>query len=242
MPHFLIKKEEIKDNLIELQDKDNYFHLARVLRIKIGEKVKFIDIDGTVYNTKVKEITKNSLTAEIIEKNQSKRKLEVDLNLIQSILMSDAQNLAVANAVQSGIKTIYPVISDNVANGSQKNKIEKWEKIAYENFKQCERADLAEIHPVLPLKEALLKFPKENVLIFAERFENSNLNTCLKSCDMSKKIAVVIGPEGGFSEAEFDFFKKEGYKLITLGKMIYKAPNAITAAISNVVSRIENDI
>jgi len=49
MPHFLIKKEEIKKDYIELIDNENLFHLIKVLRVKVGQKVKFIDSDKNLY-------------------------------------------------------------------------------------------------------------------------------------------------------------------------------------------------
>ena len=241
MPHFLIKNEEINKDFINLTDKENLFHICKVLRAKIGEEIKFIDENQNVYLTKITNITKISLEAEIIEKTKSERILKTNLCLIQSILMSDAQNSAISNAVQSGIKEIYPVISDNTSTSlnSVKNKIEKWEKVALENFKQCERADLPIIHEVMDLKTALNDFKKENILIFAEKFDNIDIDKSLNDLNKNEKIAIVIGPEGGFSDCEFEYFKKENYKLLSLGKMIYKAPNAITAAISNVITRIE---
>lgn len=244
MPHFLIKKEEIKGNFIELIDNDSFFHLTRVLRVKLGENVKFIDENQNVYLSKITEISKNILKAEITDKYKSDRILKFNINLIQSILAPDAQNLLIANATQTGIKTIYPVISDNVSVSlsSVKNKIEKWQKIAYENFKQCERADNLTVFDILNLKEALAKFKKENTIILAERDENCSLNNCLKDIITNEPIAVVIGPEGGFSREEFEYFKKENYKLVTLGKMIYKAPNAVVAGISNIVSRLEDNV
>ena len=98
---------------------------------------------------------------------------------------------------------------------------------------------MPKIQPIQPLMNVLCNFKKENTLIFAEKYENLTLETSLNDIDKKSKIAVVIGPEGGFSQKEFDFFIKNNYKLITLGKMIYKAPNAITAAISNIISRLE---
>ena len=241
MPHFLIKKEEKKDNFIELLDNENIFHLTKVLRVKIGQKVKFIDEDKNVYFCEIKEVLKNSLRAQILETKVSDRVLKNNICLIQSIVASDAQNLLIANAIQTGVKKIYPVISDNVSVSlnSLKGKVEKWNKISLENFKQCERADMATIEEIQNLKEALSQFKKENILIFAEKYENSTLNDCLSNVDKNDKIAIVIGPEGGFSQSEFEYFISQGYKLITLGKMIYKAPNAVVAAVSNVVSRME---
>ena len=230
MPHFLIKKEEISDNIISLKDNENFFHIVKVLRKKQGEKIKFIDENRIIYNCIIKEITKNTLTAEISNKKQSDRMLKFDLRLAQSILAQDAQNLAIANATQTGVREFYPVISDNVSNQktADSKKLEKWKKIAQENFKQCERADLMTIHQIKHIKD-----------ILSEKYENITLNECINDIDKAEPILIIIGPEGGFSEEEFQYFIKEQYKLITLGKMIYKAPNAIIAGISNIASRIE---
>ena len=140
MPHFLIKKEEKKDNFIELIDNENIFHLIKVLRVKTGQKVKFIDEDKTVYFCEVKEATKNSLKAEIIEAKISDRVLKNNICLVQSIVAQDAQNLLIANAVQTGVKKICPVMSDNVSVSlnSLKGKVEKWNKISLENFGELE--------------------------------------------------------------------------------------------------------
>ena len=167
--------------------------------------------------------------------------MKYNLSLIQSVLAPDAQNLLIANATQTGVKNIYPVISDNIAAKNKIDKIKKWQKIAYENFKQCERADIPTIYEVSKLKDILKKFKKENILIFSEKDVNISLNNSIKDIDKNSEIAVVIGPEGGFSNDEFEYFKEENYKLISLGSMIYKAPNAVVAGISNVISRLENE-
>ena len=241
MPHFLIKKEEIKNDIIELNDNENFFHLTKVLRIKPNQKVKFIDDNKNVYLCEVLEVAKKKLSAKIIEKTVSDRVLDINISLVQSILASDAQNLLIANATQTGVKKIYPVISDNVSTSQNalKGKVEKWIKIASENFKQCERADMVEIEQISNLVQVLSKFKKENILIFAEKYENTTLNECCLDLDKNSEIAVVIGPEGGFSDSEFNYFISQNYKLATLGKMIYKAPNAVVAGISNIISRIE---
>ena len=182
-----------------------------------------------------------TLSAKIIEKKVSNRILKNNVVLVQSILATDAQNLLIANATQTGVKKICPVMSDNVSVSlsALKGKVEKWSKIALENFKQCERADLVCVEEISNLKEALSRFKKENILIFAEKYDNLTLNNSLSDIDLKEEVAIVIGPEGGFSDNEFKFFIEQNYKLITLGNMIYKAPNAVTVAISNVISRIE---
>ena len=241
MPHFFIEKEHIKKDIIELRDGDTFFHLVKALRVKTGEKVKFIDSQQNVYTCEVEQINKKSLTAKILTTKKSNRILKYDISLVQSVLATDAQNLLIANATQTGVKKIYPVISDNVSVKIQNCKIEKWQKIVSENFKQCERADMAQIMEIEHIYKVLEKFKKENVLIFSEKDINTSLDNSVKDIDKSSEIAVVTGPEGGFSDNEFSYFKNQNYKMISLGAMIYKAPNAVVAGVSNVVSRLEND-
>ena len=243
MPHFLINKEEKKEDYIILNNDDlnnNFFHITRVLRSKKGDKLKFIDENKNIYFSEIEEITKKILKAKILNISKSERFLKYNINLIQSILMTDAQNLAIANASQTGAKKLYPVLSDNVSEkvNSLKDKKEKWQKIANENFKQCERADILKIEEISDLFSALEKFEKQNIIIFAEKDENISLDDSIKSLDLTKEIAIVIGPEGGFSDLEFEKFKEKNYNLVSLGSLIYKAPNAIVAGVSNVVSRL----
>lgn len=241
MPHFLIEKENIKNNFIYVEEPELLHHLASVLRVKINETLKFIDIDKNVYSARVLEVSKKKLAAEIIEKVKSRRELGFKLYLAASILKNDAQNLLIANATELGIKGFYSFVSDfsTVKKDFVKNKIEKFQKISNESFKQCERADIMQVYEVLPLDFILGKFKKENVIIFAERFENTDILDAVKDIDTEGEILCVTGPEGGFSDREFEYFKKNGYKMATLGSLIFRAPNAVTAGVSRVIFALE---
>ena len=202
MPHFLIEKENIKDNFIYVEEPELLHHLVSVLRVKINETLKFIDIDKNVYSARVLEVSKKKLTAEIIETVKSRRELGFKLYLAASILKNDAQNLLIANATELGIKGFYSFVSDfsTVKKDFVKNKIEKFQKISNESFKQCERADIMQVYEILPLDFILGKFKKENVIIFAERFENTDILDAVKDIDTEGEILCVTGPEGGFSD------------------------------------------
>ena len=74
MPHFLIQNEEINNEYIELLNNENLFHITKVLRAKVGEKIKFIDKKQNVYLCSIENITKNSLRAKILETKKTDRK------------------------------------------------------------------------------------------------------------------------------------------------------------------------
>lgn len=241
MPHFLIKSFDIKDNIVHLQNPDTVRHLTGALRIQTGEIVKFIDENKVQYEAEILNFSKKEVRAKVLKSAISKRELQYNLFLAQSILKTDAQNLLISNAVQLGIKGIYPFISDysTVKGSIAKLKGEKWQKVADEAFKQCERADLMKVFEISPLADILGKFKKENVVVFAEKYDDTDILNAAKTLDINEDILVIIGPEGGFSENEFNFFKKEGYKMVTLGNLIFKAPNAVTAGVSNVIFALD---
>lgn len=237
MPHFLIKKEEINENKIELTDKETICHLAQALRIKKGEVVKFIDKDEFVYKTKIDEVSKNKITGTILDKEKSKRKLAFDLCALICVLKPDAMNLAIQNAVQLGVKEIYTVYSDNsaVKKESILNKADKWQKIGMESFKQCERADISKIYDIKSFDEVFSEFKNENIIILAEKYDTETIKSALEDYNKNEKVLAVFGPEGGFSDKEFEYFKSKNLKLTTLGNLILKAPNAITAGLFGII-------
>ena len=240
MPHFFINSNNILNNFVIINDKETLKHLSDSLRLKCGEDLKLIDENEIQYETNVVEVSKRIIKARVIKTYPSERKLPYDIHLIQSVLKPDAQALAISNATQCGVNCIIPVISDNCAVSKKTlvEKAQKWQKISNEAVKQCERANFAAINDVCDLS-ILDNYKKSNILIYAEKYANIALEDAINKIDKNSPIVVVIGPEGGFSEREFQYFKEKKYNLISLGKLIFKAPNAVVAGISNIVTRLK---
>lgn len=240
MPHFFVNSNSVESGVLRVDEPETLRHLG-ILRVKEGESLKFIDENGIQYFTKAKQISKNEGIFEVQKAEKSMKKLDFEIHLAGSVLKTDAQNLAVQNATELGIKGFWPFISDfsTVKADFARNKAEKWQKIADESFKQCERADRMRVFDILPLKEILKNFKKENVVVFAEKCASCNVFQVSKEIFLNEKILVIVGPEGGFSDSEFDFFEKSGFKMATLGNLIFRAPNAVTAGISNLIMSLK---
>ena len=88
MPHFLIESNKIKNNTIEISDKNLYKHIIKVMRSKQGEKLLFLDENQIQYETILKEIDNNSFKAEIYKRYKSERTLPLNLYIAQSVLNS----------------------------------------------------------------------------------------------------------------------------------------------------------
>lgn len=245
MPHFFINSKDVKDNKITIYDKENYIHLAKSLRIKIGEKLLLIDENQIQYETVVEEITNKEITVDIKNSYRSSRRLDFRLYLAQSPLRSDAQSIIIEKATELGADGVYPVFTDNCALNKSviEKKISRWQRIMYEASKQCERAytptcyELTNLNNVIKLKEEGYK-----IIAFCERFTDLSLHKyCAENpIKTDDNIVIIIGPEGGFSEREFKLFEGNKIPMLTLGDLILKAETAVIIALGNVIYEFEN--
>ena len=247
MPHFFINSKQIENNNILICDKENYNHITRSLRAKRGEKLLLIDENQIQYETIIKDITKNQIQAEINKSYQSQRFLDFDLYLAQSPLRSDSQNLLIEKATELGVSGIYPVKTDNCALNKEiiDKKIEKWNKIMYESSKQCERAIIPNCFEQTTIPNLLSKEKFDKIIVFCERIANKTIHQSFEEKPVKKgdKILVIIGPEGGFSEKEFEYFKSsqgDSIEMLTLGDMILRAETATIVAIGNIIYEYAN--
>ena len=234
MPHFFINSNNKTDNKIVISDADNYRHIARSLRARCGEKLLLIDENQIQYETKISEINSKEVICEIEKSYLSKRDLEFDLFLAQSPLRSDAQLTVMEKATELGVRGVYPVFTDNCA--LRVNKQEKWQKVMFEASKQCERAKIPTCFEPTTFDELLQK-DFDKIIVLAERSTEKSLKQYLSenSTKKGERILAIIGPEGGFSQKEFDFFKSKNLPLISLGDLILKAETAVIVTLGDIV-------
>ena len=183
MPHFFIGTKDINNDLICISDDANFHHLVRVLRIKIGETLYLIDENGIQYKTEVTEISSHTITTKVVEKYKSNHSLNLNLYLAQSVLKTDAQNLLIQKATELGVKGIIPFISDNcvIKENVADSKTDKWQKIADEASKQCERADRPVIFKLNSLKEILENQEYKIKIACIERSQDTTLKDFLQN-------------------------------------------------------------
>lgn len=240
MPHFFIgenNENEVSNNEIIIKDTENYRHIARSLRARCGEKLLLIDNKQIQYETIIREINSKEIKCEIIKFYLSKRDLEFDLYLAQSPLRSDAQLTVMEKATELGVRGVYSVFTDNCA--LKVDKREKWQKVMYEASKQCERAKIPTCYPVTTFEELFNPniYSFDRIVVFAERSSEKNLKSYLRENPIKKseKMLVIIGPEGGFSEREFQYFRDKKLPLISLGELILKADTAVITALGDII-------
>ena len=242
MPQFLINSKDVTDNRIVISDKDNYTHIAKSLRTKVGEKLLLIDENQIQYETFVDSITNSDITVKVDKKYKSERYLNFKLYLAQVPLRSDAQSFVIEKATELGVDGVYPIMSDNCTLNSDviEKKIPKWQKIMYEAFKQCERSYIPQCYELSRLEDIIKKNGEYRVIAFCERCTDLSLHTYFEKSPIKAgdNIIVIIGPEGGFSPREIEAikaFKNGKVHLLNLGNTRLRARTAAIIALGKVL-------
>lgn len=214
-------------------------HIAHVLRYKVGQCLIVVDNDGRIAKTEITDIAEHTVVVKIIENLEENTEAPIEVTLAQCLPKSDKMDFIVQKAVELGVCTICPLISENCVvkydNAKKEARQKKWQKIGNEAAKQCGRTILPSVEPIIALKNLFLNVePNVEILMCYEGQADSSLKTLLETT-VASKFLIIIGPEGGFSPAEVELCKESGAKVVTMGPRILRTETASLAAVSLVM-------
>lgn len=240
MARFFVSKDDINDNVIRISDKDA-FHIARSLRMAVGDTLTVCDEDGTEYLSKLTRIRDDECLAEIISKNAGRTESPVEITLYMAYPKGDKLETVVQKAVELGASSIVPFESSRCIKRPAEDKLDKiterLSRIAEEAAKQCGRSKLPTVERMTKISNVAAKMQDYDLSLFCYEGEGAiSLKETLNGYGKeSGKIAVIIGSEGGFSEEEAELLITSGAKCVNLGPRILRcetAPDYCLSALS----------
>ncbi|MFI3206274.1 MAG: 16S rRNA (uracil(1498)-N(3))-methyltransferase [Clostridia bacterium] len=236
MPRFFVN-DIIGDTF--LLDGENGRHASRSLRMKVGEKLTLCDGKGTDFFCEITEINSDEVSLRVNEKKENTAECPVKIYLYQCLPKADKMDLIVQKAVELGVYKIIPVISSRCITsykGKEEKKIQRLNKISLEAAKQSGRGIVPEVSFPQSIVESVEKSCGKRILFYEKG--GKSISEILETEE--KEISVLIGPEGGFSEEEVEFARKNGFFIGTLGKRIVRTETAGLIAMSVLTYEVEN--
>lgn len=203
---------------------------SEVQHIKALRKEVGCQIEVNEYVVEIQSISKKGVQAKIIKKAQSKGVPKKNITLIQSYLKSDKMDYVVQKAVELGVKSIQPVISKNTVvkldTKDYTKKQDRLDKIAKEAIGQCGRTDEVKINSICKLEQ--VNFEQYNLVLLCFEKGEVHLKQVEEKILHSNNIAVIIGPEGGFSDQEVEKILNGNENVISVifGERILRAETA----------------
>jgi 16S rRNA (uracil1498-N3)-methyltransferase len=231
MEYYYTQPENInKDSLVITGDEAG--HLAKVLRKKADEEIYVTDGCGSLFRCNIVSTSKDNISCSVLEKVDETNEPKIEVTLYQSLLKNpDRFEFAIEKSVELGVWEIQPIITEHVISRSRA-KTERWNAISLAAMKQSQRVHLPKVSSPIMFIDAIKNCTADLKLIAHEKAGDSGLRNLDFGMEKTKTIAIMIGPEGGFSDEEVSLAIANGFKSISLGKRKFRSETATVASLS----------
>lgn len=245
MYQFFVDAAQIQGHRIVITGKD-VNHIKNVLRMKKGEEISVSNgVDGKEYRCGIEEFSEEEVICTLRFIKEEGLELPSKVYLFQGLPKADKMELVIQKAVELGVYEVIPVSCRRTVvkldAKKEKSKITRWQGIAEAAAKQSKRGMIPEIKNVMTMKEAVAYSRKCQVRMIPYELAEDMQETkrIIDGLKPGEDIAVFIGPEGGFEEAEIKEAMESGIIPITLGKRILRTETAGMTVLSWIVYRLE---
>jgi 16S rRNA (uracil1498-N3)-methyltransferase len=225
----IINQYNIKNSTFVLDEKESH-HVISVLRLKESDQLTLTDGQGTIYKAIIDKADKKAVKGKILSKEHIKTGKNFKIHLALPLIKNNRFKIALEKSVELGIDELTPIRFDKSVKSS----------INHDKL-------LSSIHSAC--KHSMRSyFPKLNKLKkFSEWHDNQSVNiACLinsdktiveqldtiKDLSKNKKINLIVGPEGDFSENEKKIINEKNFIKVNLGRTILRTETAIVSLIS----------
>ena len=214
-------------------------HIAKVLRMKVGDELTVCDTKGRDYDCMIEEIGAGEVRLKVLSVAPSQSEPDVRVHLYQAMPKADKMETIIQKAVELGATSITPVMTRRCVSRpdakSMDKKLVRYNRIALEAAKQCGRGVVPPVLPLLELPQALEQMQRTGCpILFYENATAPEKQVIAKARESGKEpeIAVLIGAEGGFDEDEVALAMEHGCHILSLGKRILRCETAPLAALT----------
>ena len=217
--------------------RDEAEHLTRVMRVGVGDTVAVFDGRGHEFLGKVATAIRRDVRVQLVSRIEPAAEAAVPLTLVQAVLKGDKMDEVVRDAVMLGVAAVQPVLTKRsettVASLLRGAKVDRWRRVAIASVKQSRRAVVPPIQMPLTFEHALDEPPASLRLMLVEPgAADVERLSVIQTMAAPSDAALLVGPEGGWTEHECEAARARGVRLVTLGHRTLRADAVAVAAIS----------
>ena len=222
-------------------DENAFNHAVRVLRLKQGDALTLFNGQGGEYEAELIAVQKKHASARINQFNTRERESPLPIILGQCISRGEKMDYTIQKAVELGVTGIVPLFSERCGvklnQERQSKRLQHWQSVIISACEQSGRNRIPALHQAMPLHEWLLQLNTSLKLVLDPG--SSDALNCLSKPE--KDLALLIGPEGGLSDAEIRSAINAGFNGVRLGPRILRTETAGLTALS-VIQQLWGDL
>lgn len=239
MPRFFVPSSAFEGGSVKITG-DDAFHIARSLRMAVGDELTVCDMHGAQHTCRLTRIRDEECECEILSTEEGNTEPPVEITLFMGYPKGDKLETVIQKAVELGASKIIPFESSRCIKRPKADRIEKqllrFSRIAEEAAKQCGRSKLPEVCPALSFSKMLTETKRCELTLFCYEGDGTrSLKEVLSEAGKTGSVAVVVGSEGGFSLEEAERARESGAILVNLGPRILRcetAPSFVLSALT----------
>ena len=231
IPNVYIEQSLSLNESLTLSD-EAFRHVSKVLRMRVGDRVKLFNGRGGWYLAEIESSSKKQTSVRIVEHCPGLTETKLEITLVQGISRAQHMDYTLQKSVEMGVTRIVPVQTDygNVKLDQERrdNKRRHWQKIIIGACEQSGRDTLPELLEPMALESWFEQ--EQNKHRFLLQPESGQSLSDVKPED--NKLSLIIGPEGGFSESEIGFLLSKECEAVSMGPRILRTETAALASIT----------
>jgi len=228
---FFVRNPLIVGDQVKLSSTASH-KIRSVLRLSVDDDIFVFDPYGVEYKATIESLEKKNVTVSLVEELTTIVESPLQIILIIAVIKGDKMDYSIHKATELRVDTIMPFFSDRTIikiNAERQDKRQiHWKNILQNATEQCGRRRVPDLHPLRPLSNLKLSELRADCLLL-DPHTKSKINEH-KSPD--GPLAIICGPEGGFSEMEIRRLTEQGAMPVNLGPRILRAETASTCALS----------
>lgn len=206
-------------------------HLGKVLRMTPGREVRVFNGAGGEYTGRIVSVDKKAVALELTAFDPDDRQSPLDLELAIGVSRGDRMDWVLQKATELGASRISLLFTERTEVKLKGERLEKkrahWQQVLVSACEQCQRNRLPQLAIPDSLEDWLAQCDAELRFVLHHR-DSKGLPTDVAP----KRVALLVGPEGGLSEEEIGRARSAGCEPLTLGPRVLRTETAPVAAIS----------
>ena len=238
MHRFFLPAQSLRAETVQFPD-DTARQVRSVLRLRPGQRVIGLDNEGFAYTLELVEVGQQ-VRAAVVERTPATGEPRTRLTLYLGLTQREKFEFVLQKAVELGAAAVVPVITSRALVQDARDvekKTERWQRILQEAAEQSGRGRIPALGAPLRFDAAVqaARGSHDLALIAWEEEDSLSLGAALASAEQRGRVAVFVGPEGGFSEEEIGLAQEAGVQPVTLGPRILRMETAAMAAVALVM-------
>ncbi len=245
MRRLFCPSQNISKEKITISDKNQFHHIKNVLHCKVGEAIAIFDEKGNNYSGVIEKFLPHSCVIarpvvssslrgpDTIVAGPKQSQERITLTVACAIPKKSKMEGVVDKLTQLGVERIIPMRTERVIvkldSRKEKSRLERWNKVALNAVEQCQGCSLPLISPVKDLENVLLETKNYDLKLIPALIGKRRPLKDILSRSKAKNIMILIGPEGDFTQSEFDSAIRAGFIPVTLGGRVLRVETAAIA-------------